>query len=192
MSIYRRIYEQNHGPIPRDEEGRSYDIHHIDGNRKNNDPSNLVAVSIIEHYNIHKKQHDWNACVRILARINVPANLLSHLASKGAKKRIIEGNHHFVNSEWQRAMSLRQVERGDHPLVGGEVQRRTNKKRLDDGTHHLLGPHSNMKMLAEGKHPSQIKIKCPHCGKVGGSNIMKRWHFDNCKFLKNIKTINIG
>ena len=25
------------------------------------------------------------------------------------------------------------------------------------------------------------KVKCPHCGKVGGSNTMHRWHFDNCK-----------
>jgi len=25
------------------------------------------------------------------------------------------------------------------------------------------------------------KIECPYCSKVGGSNAMKRWHFDNCK-----------
>lgn len=27
------------------------------------------------------------------------------------------------------------------------------------------------------------KIACPHCDKVGGSGIMKRWHFDNCKAI---------
>jgi len=27
------------------------------------------------------------------------------------------------------------------------------------------------------------KITCPHCGKLGGSNAIKRWHFDNCKNL---------
>ena len=27
-------------------------------------------------------------------------------------------------------------------------------------------------------------ITCPHCGKSGGINNMKRWHFDNCKTLK--------
>lgn len=26
-------------------------------------------------------------------------------------------------------------------------------------------------------------IQCPHCGKVGGITIMKRWHFNNCKNL---------
>jgi hypothetical protein len=25
------------------------------------------------------------------------------------------------------------------------------------------------------------KIECPHCGKIGENNAMKRWHFDNCK-----------
>lgn len=23
--------------------------------------------------------------------------------------------------------------------------------------------------------------ECPHCGKIGGTNTMKRWHFDKCK-----------
>lgn len=32
---YRRIYEQHYGPIPKDEQGRSYEIHHIDGNHNN-------------------------------------------------------------------------------------------------------------------------------------------------------------
>jgi hypothetical protein len=27
-------------------------------------------------------------------------------------------------------------------------------------------------------HP---KITCPHCSKIGGFSIMKRWHFSNCK-----------
>ncbi|NDB60600.1 HNH endonuclease [bacterium] len=181
MTIYRRIYEQHHGSIPRDENGRSYDIHHIDGNRKNNDPNNLIAVSILEHYRIHLERGDWNACVRILARIDVSPQTLSELARKGALKRIKNGTHNFVNSEWQRSMSLRQIERGTHPLLGGDLQRKTHQRRLKDGTHHLLGPECNKKMLAEGKHPSQIKIQCPHCGKIGGSNIMKRWHFDKCK-----------
>jgi len=30
-----------------------------------------------------------------------------------------------------------------------------------------------------GKKPKQVS--CPHCGKVAGVNVIKRWHFDNCK-----------
>lgn len=25
------------------------------------------------------------------------------------------------------------------------------------------------------------EVTCPHCGKTGGDNNMKRWHFDNCR-----------
>ena len=26
----------------------------------------------------------------------------------------------------------------------------------------------------------QKQVTCPHCGKSGGENVMKRWHFDKC------------
>lgn len=29
---------------------------------------------------------------------------------------------------------------------------------------------------------SKLLIKCPRCYKEGGANVMKRWHFDKCKF----------
>ncbi|HET8688719.1 MAG TPA: NUMOD3 domain-containing DNA-binding protein [Methanosarcina sp.] len=29
---------------------------------------------------------------------------------------------------------------------------------------------------------AKATVKCPHCNKIGGSNVMQRWHFDNCKF----------
>jgi len=54
---HRRIYEKHYGSIP-----DGYHVHHIDGNHKNNDPTNLVAISIQEHYDIHKKQGDYGAC----------------------------------------------------------------------------------------------------------------------------------
>lgn len=63
---YRKIYENHVGSIPKDESGRTYDIHHVDGNRENNDPINLIAVSILEHYDIHQTQGDHgNNCKSI-------------------------------------------------------------------------------------------------------------------------------
>lgn len=32
----------------------------------------------------------------------------------------------------------------------------------------------------------KIPRVCPHCGKEGHGNAMKRWHFDNCKYRSNI------
>jgi len=64
--FYRKIYEQHHGPIPVESDGRTYEIHHIDGDHNNNDPGNLKAVTVKEHYNIHYAQGDYNACVNVL------------------------------------------------------------------------------------------------------------------------------
>ncbi len=36
-------------------------------------------------------------------------------------------------------------------------------------------------MMGKNKGRIHTKVECPHCGKVGGVTIMKRWHFDNCK-----------
>jgi len=55
---YRKIWENAYGEIPKDLDGRTYDIHHIDGNRKNNSIENLICLSIEDHYKIHLKQFE--------------------------------------------------------------------------------------------------------------------------------------
>jgi hypothetical protein len=37
------------------------------------------------------------------------------------------------------------------------------------------------KKRSESMRKPKSKIKCNYCNLVGGSGIMKRWHFDNCK-----------
>jgi hypothetical protein len=46
---YRKLWESYYGPIPKDNVGRTFDIHHIDGNRKNNKIENLICVSLEDH-----------------------------------------------------------------------------------------------------------------------------------------------
>jgi len=53
--------------------------------------------------------------------------------------------------------------------------------------HHCFGKKCNeetKKKLSE-KAKNRPKIKCPHCGKIGATSQMKRWHFNNCKFKIN-------
>lgn len=60
---YRKIYEKHFGKIPKDDHGRSYEIHHIDGNHNNNNIDNLQCLSIEDHFKIHFKQNDYAACL---------------------------------------------------------------------------------------------------------------------------------
>jgi hypothetical protein len=76
---YRKIYEHHHGAIPVDDLGRTYEIHHTDGNHHNNHPSNLQCVSVQEHYDIHYAQEDWGACFCIAKRLKLTKEQISGL-----------------------------------------------------------------------------------------------------------------
>lgn len=109
---YRKIYEQHYGPCP-----DNYEIHHIDGDYTNNDPTNLKAVSIQQHYDIHYAQKDWEACQAIAMRMGIDISEIS-------KKRVEAGTHNFL---------------------GGSIQRATSKKlrlkEVAEGTHHFITNH---------------------------------------------------
>lgn len=204
-SNYRKIYINHHGPIPKDEQGRAFDIHHIDGNRSNNDPSNLKALSILDHYNIHYSQGDYAACFWMMSqRMEKTPEELSELARKAAHQRVENGTHHFnsentkkwaqeqkergtlylsspKHAEFMRLKEKKRVEQGVHPFQGSNNPAR---KRVADGTHHTLGPLHNKKMLEQGLHATQRHKTCPHCGTTMDSMNYAKHHGDNCSLVK--------
>ena len=86
---YRKIYEHHYGSIPKENNGRSYEIHHIDGNHTNNNPNNIIAVSLKEHYDIHYSQQDFGACFLLAQKMKLPYNQISELNRLQNLKRII-------------------------------------------------------------------------------------------------------
>lgn len=102
--IYRKIYIKNYGPIPKEPDGRSYEIHHIDGNHANNDPFNLKALTIQEHYDIHYKQGDYGACWLIAKhKLNLPFSEFSNLCRLKSLKQIKDGTHPFLDKKFREA-----------------------------------------------------------------------------------------
>ena len=76
---HRQLWVKKFGPIPKDIDGRSLEIHHIDGNHSNNDISNLKLVTIEEHFKIHENQGDYGACVLIAKRMKLPPDYISKI-----------------------------------------------------------------------------------------------------------------
>jgi hypothetical protein len=89
--IYRKIWEKVNGPIPKEPNGRSYDIHHIDGCHENNNIDNLMCITRQEHYDIHYAQGDFKACQLLAIRLKYTPEKLSEIASLASKKAIKEG-----------------------------------------------------------------------------------------------------
>jgi len=154
---YRKIYENHYGIIPKDEDGRSYEIHHIDGNHSNNDPTNLKCVTIQEHFDIHYLQKDYGACFLIARKMNLSVNEISELCSLFQNQRVECGTHPWLKKNGgginARDRALQKVKDGTHPWLGGEVSRRTNARRVLEGTHHLLGGLVNKRRVENGTHP---------------------------------------
>ena len=86
--IYVNIWTEHFGPIPKDQEGRSLEIHHINGNHFDNRIENLKLVSIKEHFDIHHSQKDYAACHLIAKRMAKTPKELSKIVSNLNKKRI--------------------------------------------------------------------------------------------------------
>lgn len=175
---YRKIYTNYYGPIPKESNGRSYDIHHIDGNHNNNSPDNIKAVTIQEHYDIHYAQKDYGSCLAIAARMNISPNKLSELSSKAAQKRVKEGTHHFLG---KNNPSYRKLADGTHPFLDSERQRQKALKEIAEGRHNFLGGKLQRKRLEQGTHHNLVIHTCPTCGKVGQGPGMFRWHYENCR-----------
>jgi hypothetical protein len=122
------------------------------------------------------------------------------LASKYALERVANGTHNLLGDKnpvhklvangthnllGDKNPVHKLVANGTHHLLGGEIQKASNRARVNDGSHHLLGPSQNLKRVANGTHPGQILVTCPHCGKTGGKPGMVTSHFDKCKQKPN-------
>jgi hypothetical protein len=196
---HRKIWVKHYGPIPKDGNGKSYEIHHIDSNHSNNDIGNLKLVTIEDHYAIHESQGDWGACLLMAKRMEKTPEEISELARKSALRRIALGTHN-LNSELSKATQHKRLAEGTHNWQGEQGRQNAlhrNKKLVESGKHPWAGElgrtHNRelaQKRLEDGSHPflgdnnpnkNMPKVKCPHCNKIGGRNQMKRYHYDNCK-----------
>jgi hypothetical protein len=207
---YRKIYEQHYGPIPKDAQGRSYQIHHIDGNHCNNNIENLACLSIEDHYQLHLSNQEYAAARLLALQMNRSREEISELSRKTVTKTnqrmIQDGTHPWLGPDHNKKKNAkaiangthpwlgpennrRRIENGTHPFKNSEIQSRIAKNSVANGKNALVGGEiqrkTNARLLAEGKHVSQIKQVCEHCGKTISKTNYHRWHGDRCK-VKNL------
>ena len=118
--LYRKVYIQHYGPIPKEENGRSYEIHHIDGDHSNDDPKNLIAVTLQEHYNLHLSQNDYGACNLLAKKLKMSPAEISEIAKLAVQQQIINGNHNWSKQGSENA-NYDHNEYGFENILTGEI-----------------------------------------------------------------------
>lgn len=158
-----------YGEIPKDDQGRPYEIHHIDGNRKNNAIENLMCLSIEDHYRIHYSQCDYTSANLIAQRIKSP-----NLIVKGYKRPLTEKTKQKLRKPKKNKQNYKKPKSSSHVEA-------IRLARI--GTTRSQETKLKQSIAKLGKTPIQnlIKIICPNCKKEGQLVAMKRWHFENCK-----------
>lgn len=194
-----KVWKKHFGEIPKDSDGRSFEIHHVDGDASNNNIDNLVCVSIAEHYQIHKSQCDWGAAFMIARRMDIPPSDIAEIARMGTLKRISEGKHNFQDPNFPRSLdhnigfvvaidtrtqttvriSKEDFEKYDY-YIGVNAGRKQNKVHSNRG-------HNKGKTWSH-VNKEQPK-KCRYCDFQGRASHLSRYHNERCKH-KNESSIN--
>jgi group I intron endonuclease len=73
-----------------------------------------------------------------------------------------------------------------NPMYGKEkpeeIKRLLSEKMAGEGNPYFGKKHSEeTRAKMRAAHADRPPVTCPHCGKEGQLNNMKRWHFDNCR-----------
>jgi hypothetical protein len=136
MKSYQYIWIKHNSEIPKDEYGRSFEIHHIDGNNKNNNIENLQCVSIQEHYDIHFNQGNQAACHAIRIRMS-EENIVTGWTHSEKTKKIISELHkgrkqtpeHIENARLGRLKNLNKRKKPTYSEEGMRKLKESNKTR---------------------------------------------------------------
>jgi hypothetical protein len=163
MPNYRKIWERYHKKkIPKDRNGRTYEIHHLDGDKTNNSIENLDCISIEEHYLIHALQGDWAACLSMSKRMQISPKEKSELASLSNAKRLANGEHPFLDPEIRKkARNGVKLFYKENPNFASERGKRIGKLRAGNYTSKEWGEVVK-KGWVEYKEKIQILIKIDH------------------------------
>lgn len=118
--IYRKIYEEHHNTkIP-----NGWHIHHIDGNRNNNDISNLEMLSPDEHAKKHGHISNW-----IMSQKKAADLAIQKLKTPEMRNKMRQS---MLNSESHKAFLERRKTDEEWKKNVSEAARKTAKNRTND------------------------------------------------------------
>jgi len=91
------------------------------------------------------------------------------------------GKHHSYDTKLKMSQNHFSVtdpyKQREHARKAGSYNKsEEHKRKISESIKSMQKkgyPHPNLGKI-------RVKIECPHCGKTGAMNTMRRWHFDKC------------
>lgn len=145
LCVYRKIYEEHYGPIPTDQYGNTYHIHHINGDCTDNQIENLIALSVENHYKLHLEQGDYGAAAILANELGINS---SELRRQAVAKQLAEGRHSSQRAESiakHKETKRKRFESGDNPYATPKFKQQQSERRTA----------LNLALAAQNMHPSQ-------------------------------------
>jgi group I intron endonuclease len=101
-------------------------------------------------------------------------------ATSRKEKMSLAAKHGFESGKRQRrAGELNPMYGKEKPE---EIKRLLSEKMTGESNPYFGKKHSEeTRSKMRAAHAARLPVTCPHCGKEGQLNNMKRWHFDNCR-----------
>ncbi|CAH1615724.1 homing endonuclease [Escherichia phage UGJNEcP4] len=119
-----------------------------------------------------------------IAAKNRPYSFYENLFKTRKKSKCLE----LRNKSKEHIEKIRQsnIRNGTYLPENNPMFGKTHSQETRDKISIALNSRSDeakqaMKSKQSAKAKSRPTVKCPYCDKIGSNNIMKRWHFDNCK-----------
>lgn len=97
-----------------------------------------------------------------------------------------EGTRNRILSKDSREKSRNSKIGEKNPYYGKKhsIETRTRMSKSNSKP-HTEERKKNISLSKVGKKILFEKVECPHCNKIGSKNLMKRYHFEKCRILKN-------
>jgi ribosomal protein L37AE/L43A len=140
----------------------------------------------------NNKCYSW---IRVKFAKNQSVNRKGKKHSEETKQKISEASKRmWQNLEYRQIMSERMMGE-NNPFYGKthspefiQKVKEYNKLHFSGENNPMFGKTHTKEAREKISSKNEPPVTCPHCGKTGGSRIMKRWHFEKC--LQNSNSDN--
>ncbi|HET8688347.1 MAG TPA: hypothetical protein VFM18_17190 [Methanosarcina sp.] len=167
------VYLEEHHIIPESlfkNRNRSGKVGHVEGDPEAVD--NKVKLTAREHFICHwllTKMTEGDDRKKMIYALRRTTQSTKH------RTKITSRVYQNLREEFSKIHSER-MSQPRKPGTGQNISAAKTGKKREPFTEEWK---QNLSKSCKGV--PKTRIMCPHCNKIGGSQNMKRWHFDNCK-----------